>query len=106
MTTVSRAVRSPILPVVLLLTAAWSTVPYAHQDNANDGFIFFTSDRDYPSNLGVCNNCEDIYVMSPDGTNPVRLTNGGGVEAIRPPTAAAVPTGPTARSWSRFRAIG
>ena len=56
--------------VVLLLTAAWSTVPYARQDNANDGFIFFTTDRDNPSGLGVCSNCEDIYVMCPDGHEP------------------------------------
>ena len=78
MTQLSRAVRSPLLPVVLLLTAAWSTAPHARQDDANDGFIFFTSDRAHPSNAGQCINCEDIYVMSPGGTSPVRLTHGGG----------------------------
>jgi hypothetical protein len=66
MTTFSRAIRSRLLPLVVLLTAAWSTTPSAGQDNANDGFIFFTSDRAFPSTAGMCANCEDIYVMSPD----------------------------------------
>jgi Tol biopolymer transport system component len=63
-----------------LLSAAWLAVPQARQDGANDGFILFTTDRDNPSDLGMCNppQCEDIYVMAPDGTNPVRLTSGGG----------------------------
>ena len=26
----------------------------------------------------MCPNCEDIYVMSPDGSDPTRLTHGGG----------------------------
>ena len=80
MTTFACAVRSRFLLVVVLLVAAWSTVPFAGQENANDGFILFTTDRDNPSDLGMCNppQCEDIYVMAPDGTNPVRLTTGGG----------------------------
>jgi len=63
-----------------LLSVAWLAVPHAGQDGANDGFILFTTDRDNPSDLGMCNppKCEDIYVMAPDGTNPVRLTSGGG----------------------------
>jgi TolB protein len=76
----SHAVRSPLLPVVVLLVAAWSTGPFAQQENADNGFILFTTDRDNPSDQGMCNppQCEDIYVMAPDGTNPVRLTHGGG----------------------------
>ena len=77
MRNLASAGRSPLLPVVLLLTAAWSTV----HGNANDGFILFTTDRDNPSDAGMCGNCEDIYVMSPDGTNPTRLTYGGGAPA-------------------------
>src|SRR5690242_6253746 len=69
MTVPTRAVRSPFLLVVLLVTVAWSIAPFAGQDNATTGFIYFTSDRAFPSELGMCDNCEDIYVMSPDGTN-------------------------------------
>jgi len=63
-----------------LLSVTWLAIPHAGQDGANDGFILFTTDRDNPSDLGMCNppKCEDIYVMAPDGTNPVRLTSGGG----------------------------
>ena len=63
-----------------LLSVTWLAIPHAGQDGANDGFILFTTDRDNPSDLGMCNppQCEDIYVMAPDGTNPVRLTHGGG----------------------------
>jgi Tol biopolymer transport system component len=65
---------------MVLLTVGWFAVPHAGQEEANDGFILFTTDRDNPSDLGMCNppQCEDIYVMAPDGTNPVRLTHGGG----------------------------
>ena len=81
MTAFSRALHSPLLPVVLVLTAFWSTAPAARQNSANEGFILFTSDRAFPSEAGMCNNCEDIYVMSPDGTNTIRLTYGGGLPA-------------------------
>ena len=61
-----------------LLTVSCFAVPYASEKDANDGFILFTSDRANPSTLGMCPDCEDIYVMSPDGTDPTRLTFGGG----------------------------
>ena len=67
-----------MLATLLMLTLSCFAVPYANEQGANDGFIFFTTDRDNPSALGMCPNCEDIYVMSPDGTNPTRLTFGGG----------------------------
>jgi Tol biopolymer transport system component len=69
-----------LFSTLALLSAAWLAVPQAGQDGANDGFILFTTDRDNPSNQGMCTppQCEDIYVMAPDGTNPVRLTQGGG----------------------------
>ena len=75
-----------LLSTIVLLTVGWFAVPHAGQENANDGFILFTTDRDNPSEQGMCNppQCEDIYVMAPDGTNPVRLTRGGG-----PPTDPA-----------------
>lgn len=62
----------------LLLAVCWFAAPHADQDGANDGFILFTSDRDNPSNAGICVNCEDLYVMSPDGATTTRLTYGGG----------------------------
>jgi TolB protein len=52
----------------------------ASADDANDGFILFTSDRANPDRAFQCASCEDIYVMSPDGTNPIRLTFGGGID--------------------------
>ena len=69
-----------LLSTMVLLTVGWFAVPHAGQEDANDGFILFTTDRDNPSEQGMCNppQCEDIYVMAPDGTNPVRLTRGGG----------------------------
>ena len=73
------AVRRLSLPaVVLVLCFAWFPAPQANQQGANEGFILFTSDRANPSNLGMCSNCEDIYVMSRDGSHAKRLTHGGG----------------------------
>ena len=66
------------LLVSLLLAACWFAVPDASHENANDGFLLFTSDRDNPSSAGICANCEDLYIMSPDGNHTVRLTYGGG----------------------------
>ena len=81
MKTTGNGQRRLLFSTLALLSVAWLAAPLAGQDGANDGFVFFTTDRDNPSNAGMCNNCEDIYVMSPDGTNPTRLTHGGGVEA-------------------------
>jgi dipeptidyl aminopeptidase/acylaminoacyl peptidase len=67
-----------LFAILLTLTLCCFAVPYASEQGANDGFILFTSDRDNPSPLGMCPNCEDIYVMSSDGTDPTRLTFGGG----------------------------
>jgi TolB protein len=99
MTTFSRAARSLLLPAVVLVTAAWSTAPSAGQVNANEGFIFFTSDRAFPSTAGICVNCEDIYVMSPDGIDATRLTWGGGV----PADAAAYSSG--GADWSHSKKL-
>lgn len=84
-----------------LLSAAWLAVPQAGQDGANDGFILFTTDRDNPSTQGMCNppQCEDIYVMAPDGTNPVGLTRGGGA----PSAAAAYNSG--GADWSHSKKL-
>jgi TolB protein len=70
---------------VFLLTTGWLVAPYASQDSANDGFILFTSDRHNPSARGMCGNCEDIYVMSADGTNVIRLTTGGDAAVVGGP---------------------
>jgi TolB protein len=99
MTVPSHAVRLPFLLVVLLVAAAWSSAPLAGQDNATTGFIFFTSDRAFPSELGMCDNCEDIYVMSPDGTNATRLTYGGG------PVDDKTAYNSTAAEWSHSKKL-
>lgn len=79
MTTI-RHVRAVLLfAICLVLFGLWFAAPHASQEGANEGFILFTSDRAHPSNAGICSNCEDIYVMSPDGSGePTRLTHGGG----------------------------
>jgi Tol biopolymer transport system component len=70
--------------VTLLIGA--SAVPSASQQDPEAdtaGLVLFTSDRANPSSRGMCNNCEDIYVMPPEpdflGTTATRLTFGGGV---------------------------
>ena len=91
--------RSITLPASLLLALCWFAVPTAIQDDATDGFIIFTSDRANPSNLGICGNCEDLYVMSPDGTSVTRLTHGGGA----PEDAAAYNSG--GADWSHSKKL-
>ena len=90
-----------LFSTLALLSVAWLAVPHARQDGANDGFILFTTDRDNPSKQGMCNppQCEDIYVMAPDDTNPIRLTHGGAPpQTIPRRTTVAEPIGPTTRS--------
>ena len=59
---------SPFVIVPLL----WGAAPGASQEGANEGFILFSTDRD--STDGDPSS-EEIYVMSPDGTDPIRITN-------------------------------
>ena len=69
---------STLLTAVFVVSAGWLAVPDARQEHAaNDEFILFTTDRDNPSEAGICSNCEDIYMMAPDGSHPIRLTRGG-----------------------------
>lgn len=72
---------STVLSTLLILTIGWFAAPNASQGGANEGFLLLTTDRDNPSNLEICPNCEDVYVMSPDGSNATRLTYGGGAPA-------------------------
>jgi len=72
---------SLLLAFVILFTL-WFAAPHAGQEGANEGFILFTSDRANPSSAGNCLDCEDIYVMSPDGSRPTRLTYGGADAAV------------------------
>ncbi len=37
-----------LLSTMVLLTVGWFAVPHAGQEDANDGFILFTTDRDNP----------------------------------------------------------
>lgn len=88
-----------LVSTLAVLSVAWLAAPLAGQEDANDGFILFTTDRDNPSDAGMCRNCEDIYVMSPDGTNPTRLTHGGGA----PTDAAAYNSG--GADWSHSKKL-
>jgi TolB protein len=90
-----------LLSTMVLLTVGWFAVPQAGPEDANDGFILFTTDRDNPSIRGMCDppRCEDIYVMAPDGTKPVRLTNGGGA----PTDLAAYSSG--GADWSHSKKL-
>ncbi len=76
------SVRSPrtssLCSLVVVLSVLCLAAPQARQEAANDGFILFTSDRANPSAAGICPNCEDVYVMAPDGSGVTRLTAGGG----------------------------
>jgi TolB protein len=56
-----------LFSTLALLSVAWLAAPLASENGANDGFILFTTDRDNPSDQGMCNppQCEDIYVMAP-----------------------------------------
>lgn len=78
MTILRSARRLSLISAVVTLAVMWFAAPHASQDDANDGFLVFTSDRANPSDLGMCSNCEDIYVMPPDGSDATRLTHGGG----------------------------
>jgi TolB protein len=100
MTDSRRTRRVSLFTALMVLSVVWLAAPHASQETANDGFILFTTDRDNPSNLGMCPNCEDIYVMVPDGSTPTRLTHGG---------ADAVVGGPPYNSggadWSHSREL-
>jgi TolB protein len=96
-TTTPRA--SSLFSTLLVLSVVWFAAPRASQEDANDGFILFTTDRDNPSTAGMCANCEDIYVMSPDGTGATRLTDGGGT----PNNSAAYNSG--GADWSHSKKL-
>src|SRR5215203_1911342 len=78
---------------LLILSIVSFAVPHASQDDAGDEFILFVSDRAFPSTLGMCPGCEDIYVTPPAGElpgmpNAIRLTAGGGVDSASYNSAA------------------
>jgi Tol biopolymer transport system component len=71
---IKRVRRISLFSTFLVLSVAWFAAPSASQDGANEGFILFSTDRDNPSVLQICPDCEEIYVMLPDGSQPTRLT--------------------------------
>jgi len=73
---------------------------HASQEGANEGFILFTSDRANPSAAGMCADCEDIYVMSPDGSTPTRLTYGGADAVV-----GRAPYNSTGADWSHSKKV-
>ena len=73
---ITRTARAATLSCTLLILALGSlAAPRASQLGANDGFLLFVTDRDDPSELSMCPTCEDIYVMYPDGSEPIPLTD-------------------------------
>ena len=60
---------------VLTVTTTFHTQAQMGDESSNVGFILFSTDRDNPSSADLCPNCEEIYAMNTDGTDPVRLTN-------------------------------
>ena len=78
---ITRAHDRRLVSRLLILSIVSFAVPLASQDDASDEFILFVSDRAFPSLLGICTRCEDIYVMPPAGElplvpNAIRLTAG------------------------------
>ena len=72
---------------------------HASQEGANEGFILFTSDRENPSEA-TCSDCEDIYVMSPDGSSPTRITYGGADAVV-----GRAPYNNTGADWSHTKKL-
>ena len=60
------------IPIVTKITI--DTHAQEGDGSANVGFILFSTDRDNPSPDVLCPNCEEIYAMEIDGTDPIRLT--------------------------------
>ena len=103
MTSGRRAPYRPQLFTLLILSGLWFAVPHAGPEDDSDQFLLFTSDRDNPSEAGICASCEDIYVMPPAGELPgapvaIRLTSGGGVDPESYNSGGA--------DWSRAKLIG
>jgi TolB protein len=78
MTDSRRTRRVSLFTALVIGSIAWLAVPYASQEGAqegaNDGFLLFSTDRDNPS-PDDCPACEEIYMMSPDGSEPTRITD-------------------------------
>ena len=96
---ITRAHNKWLFSVLLILSIVSFAVPHAQSD-ASDEFILFVSDRAFPSLLGMCIDCEDIYVMPPAGELPLEpsaipLTAGGGVDGYN----SAAP------DWSRAKKL-
>ena len=83
------------LTTLLIISVAGAGTPYASRGTQDDEFILFSTDRDNPSELGICSGCEEVYVMRPDGAEATRLTSGGA--DLRSPEA---PYNSAAPDWS------
>ena len=89
-----------LVSAFVILSTLWFAAPQASQEGANEGFLLFTSDRANPSGLPICTDCEDIYVMSPDGSNPIRLTHGGADKVV-----GRAPYTSTGADWSHSQKV-
>ena len=95
-----RNTRFLLCSMLLALSAGSLAVPSASQDGANEGFLLFTSDRANPSTDGTCPDCEDIYMMAPDGSTPTRLTFGGADMVVGGP-----PYNSSSADWSHSKKL-
>ena len=89
-----------LVSAFVILSSLWFAAPHASQEGANEGFVLFTSDRANPSMAGTCSDCEDIYVMSPDGSTPIRLTHGGADKVV-----GRAPYNNTGADWSHSKKL-
>jgi len=99
---ITRAHNRWLFSILLILSIVSFAVPRASQGDASDEFILFVSDRAFPSPLGMCIDCEDIYVMPPAGELPLEpiaipLTAGGGIDSAAYNSAAP--------DWSRAKKL-
>jgi len=89
-----------LVSAFVILSVLWFAAPHASQEGANEGFILFTSDWANPSRDPRCSDCEDIYAMSPDGSNPTRLTQGGADRVV-----GRAPYNNTGADWSHSKKL-
>lgn len=75
MTDSRRTRRVSLFTALIIGWVAWLAAPYASQEGANEGFILFSTDRDNPCLIEPCGTSEEIYMMSPDGAEPTRITD-------------------------------
>lgn len=70
---ITSARRLSVYATLLVISVIWFASAHANQDGATDGFILFSTDRDFADSNNPTS--EEIYVMLPDGTHATRITD-------------------------------